>query len=218
MGQYSTKGLYSKYDKNNTERQKEDYYATPIEEVTNIMNTVKLPIDKDTIILEPCCGGGHMVEGILNYSSQFGSKIIATDIKERPNTFIEEHRNKNVLYDFNLDYLSDDYPYDSADYIIMNPPFKLIEPFVIRSLEIAQKGLLMFGRLQFLEGENRYNTILKNTPPKDVYVYVDRVACYKDGDFSIKPNSVQAYAWFYWEIGNITAPTVHFLRRYNKIK
>lgn len=217
MGQYSKKGLYSKYDKNNIERQKEDYYATPIEEVTNIMNTIKLPINKDTIILEPCCGGGHMVEGILNYSSQFNNKIIATDIRERNNIFKEKHQLQNVDYHFELDYLSDDYPYNSADYIIMNPPFKLIEPFVIRSLEIAEKGILMFGRLQFLEGENRYNTILKDNPPSEVYVYVDRVACYKDGDFSIKPNSVQAYAWFYWDIGTNKSSTIHFLRRYNKI-
>ena len=37
MGKYSKKGTYAGYDKNNKERQAEDYYATPPEEVTNIL-------------------------------------------------------------------------------------------------------------------------------------------------------------------------------------
>ena len=57
----------------------------------------------------------------------------------------------------------------------MNPPYSVIEPFVIRSLEIAEKGIIMLARLQFLEGAGRYEKILKETPPTDVYVYVDRI-------------------------------------------
>ena len=120
-------------------------------------------------------------------------KIIASDIKDRG------FRDDNITLAYEQDYLSDDYPFFIADYVIMNPPFKLIEPFVIRSLEIAQKGVLMFGRLQFLEGQNRYKNILKDNPPSDVWVYIDRVACFKNGDTSIKPDSVQAYAWYYWD-------------------
>lgn len=37
MGQYNKKGLYAAYDKNHKERQAEDYYATPTEEVENIL-------------------------------------------------------------------------------------------------------------------------------------------------------------------------------------
>ena len=99
----------------------------------------------------------------------------------------------------------------------MNPPFKLIEPFVIRALDIADKGVLMFGRLQFLEGEGRYNNILKQNPPTDVWVYVDRIACYKNGDFSIKPDSIQAYAWFYWDKEKtFLEPRLHWIRRIDK--
>ena len=114
------------------------------------------------------------------------------------------YTNSSLTLTYGLDYLADDYPYSNSDYIIMNPPFKLIEPFVIRSLEIATKGILMFGRLQFLEGQSRYNNILKDNPPSDVYVYIDRVACYKNGDLSIKPDSIQAYAWYYWDLTKLT--------------
>ena len=190
MGQYSKKGLYSAYDKNHKERQKEDYYATPTTEVFNILDTMGLIISKDETVLEPSCGGGHMLKGIELASL---GKIIGTDLHDRG------FRDERFELTYGLDYLSDDYPYDEADYVIMNPPFKLIEPFVIRSLEIAKKGVLMLGRLQFLEGEGRYNNIFADYAPTDVWVYVDRVACYKDGDFSIKPDSIQAYAWFYWD-------------------
>lgn len=190
MGKYNKKGLYSAYDKNHKERQKEDYYATPTSEVNNILTTMGLIIQEDETVLEPCCGGGHMIKGI---EPSCVGKIIGTDLHDRG--FKED----KFELAYGLDYLADDYPYNEADYVIMNPPFKLIEPFVIRSLEIAKKGVLMFGRLQFLEGEGRYKNIFADNPPTDMWVYVDRVACYKDGDFSIKPDSIQAYAWFYWD-------------------
>lgn len=68
----------------------------------------------------------------------------------------------------------------------MNPPYSVIEPFVIRTLEIAKKGVIMLSRLQFLEGVGRYENILKHNPPTDVYVYVDRIQCWKNG---IEPTS-----------------------------
>ena len=82
-----------------------------------------------------------------------------------------------------FDFIEDSYPYiKNIDYIIMNPPFGLIEPFTMKSLEIAKKGVLMFGRLQFLEGEKRYINILKDNPPTIFYTYVDRIACFKNGN------------------------------------
>lgn len=42
----------------------------------------------------------------------------------------------------------------------------------------------MFSRIQFLEGKGRYENILKENPPTDVYVYVDRIKCGKNGDFA----------------------------------
>lgn len=208
MGQYSKKGLYSAYDKNHKERERNDYYATPPAEVFNILDSMELPYDDNTVILEPCCGGGHMIEGISRY---FPGKIIGTDLHDRG------FRDSNFELAYGLDFLADDYPYSRADYVIMNPPFKLIEPFVIRALDIAEKGVLMFGRLQFLEGEGRYTNILKDNPPSNVFVYVDRVACYKDGDFSIKPDSIQAYAWYFWDKTNLlVSPQLHWLRRIDK--
>ena len=216
MGQYTNKGLYNKYDKNHKERDKLDYYATPTVEVINILEELKIDFTGNTI-LEPCVGGGHMADGILNYLSDDieNVKLIGTDIKNRG----YENDIWELYYGPEYDFFSDDYPYDDVDWIIMNPPYSVIEPFTIRALEIAKKGIIMLGRLQFLEGEGRFENILKFNPPTDIYVYVDRIQCWKDG---LKPegSSAQAYAWFVWdrEKNNeyLVEPHVHWIRRADK--
>lgn len=218
MGQYNKKGMYSGYDKNNKEREALDYYATPPQEVTNILKTMELEITAQDYVLDPACGGGHMMKGIVDYFPRV--QLAGTDIKDRTTQLIKdlkENTNSTYYYGKEYDFLSDEYPVKECDYIIMNPPFSIIIPFVQHSLDIAKKGVLMFGRLQFLESVARYEKIFIDNPPTDVWVYVDRVACYKNGDFSTKPSSVQAYAWFYWDKEKIGQNTnLKFIRSYEK--
>lgn len=220
MGLYSKTGGYSGYDKNNKERDALDYYSTPTEEVTNILDTLNIDFN-NTTILEPCCGGGHMVQGILDYItnnplSMKSINLIATDIQDRGNI-----TSSTFLTGKEYDFFADSYPYtDNIDYIIMNPPYSVIEPFMMKALSIANKGVLMLGRLQFLEGEKRFNSIFKDYPSTDVYIYVDRIACYRNGDTSQKQASAQAYAWFYWNFDNIKNNDIitvtHWIRRKDK--
>lgn len=213
---YNKKGMYVGYDKNHKERDALDYYSTPIKEVTNILNVLGIDFNNETI-LEPCAGGGHMLQGIADYISKAGCKgvnIYASDIQERETIFHDYVFATGKDYDF----LSDEYPFvDNIDYIIMNPPYAVIEPFTMKALGIANKGVLMLGRLQFLEGEKRYLNILKDFPPSDVYVYVDRISCYKNGNDKEKMASAQAYAWFYWDLTQENKETkVHWIRRADK--
>ena len=218
MGQYTNKGLYNKYDKNHKERNKLDYYATPTVEVINILEEIE-PNFINKSILEPCIGGGHMANGIEEYIYKQGYiekvQLIGTDIRNRGY--------ENDIWELycgpEYDFFSDDYPFDDVDWIVMNPPYSVIEPFTIRALEIAKKGVIMLARLQFLEGEGRFDNILQYNQPTDVYVYVDRIQCWKDG---LKPegSSAQAYAWFVWnrEKNNeyLVEPRVHWIRRADK--
>ena len=216
MGQYTNKGLYNAYDKNHKERDKLDYYATPTVEVENILDELNIDFISQSV-LEPCIGGGHMAEGIENYIYKNGYiekvQLIGTDIRDRG------YRNDIWDLEYGLDFFADDYPYDEADWVIMNPPYGVIEPFTIRALDIAKKGVIMLGRLQFLEGEGRFEKILQFNPPTDVYVYVDRIQCWKDG---LKPegSSAQAYAWFVWDRKKnneyLVEPRVHWIRRADK--
>lgn len=215
-GNYNNKGLYNRYDKNHKERNRLDYYATPTVEVINILNELDIDFDGDTI-LEPCIGGGHMANGIQSYLFNRGQecRLIGTDVRNRG--FVDE--NWITEYGLQYDFFSDDYPYDDVDWIIMNPPYSVIEPFTIRALDIAKKGVIMLGRLQFLEGEGRFEKILRFNPPTDIYVYVDRIQCWKDG---LKPDgsSAQAYAWFVWDKTKtndiLVEPKIHWIRRADK--
>lgn len=216
LEKYNKQGLYNGYDKKHKERDALDYYSTPTKEVFNILKILNINFE-NTSILEPCIGGGHMAEGIIEYLKEKNTTtaLLGTDIKNRgyENSYI------NSLQ-YNLDFLQDNYidnlPMD-IDYIIMNPPYATIEPFVMKSLGIAQKGILMLGRLQFLEGQSRYENILKDYPPTDVYVYVDRIKCYKNGDENDNTSSAQAYAWFYWNLEKDLKETkVHWIRRDDK--
>lgn len=197
MGQYSKKGLYSGYDKNNKEREALDYYATPPEEVTNILEKLGFQHDITYQFLEPCCGGGHMVEGILRHIDN--PIIVATDIKERENSFLASHLEKGVIYKYGqeYDFLSDNYEAKESNFVIMNPPFKVATPFILHGLDIAKDMLIVFGRTKLVESKGRYEEIFSKYPPTDIYQYIDRVACAKNGNFD-NTNGIEAHAWFVW--------------------
>ena len=213
MGEYSKKGTYAGYDKNNKEREALDYYATPTIEALNILETIK-PNLNDKIVLDNSCGGGHILEAILIYIDKYNqkpSRIIGTDIKDRG------YRNDRVelYYGEEYDFLSDAYPF-AANITIMNPPYSVIEPFVLHSLDNTTDTILMLGRAQFLEGQSRYDKVFAQKKLKNIYHYVDRIACYKNGDFTIKPSSIQAYAWFMFDNNYRGYPTLEWIRRSDK--
>ena len=209
MGQYTNNGLLNGYKKNNKEREELDYYATPTTEVKNILDTLGYDFT-DKSILEPCCGGGHMIAGIQQYldnNLQIPKSLQGTDYMDR------EFRSSIWHLQYGLDFLADDYPIDKADIIIMNPPYSTIEPFLIRALEIAQDKLIVLCRTQVLEGSGRYEKIFKDNPPTEIYQYVDRIQCWKGG---VKPSgtSAQAYCWLVWDKkAPAAAPKLHWIRR-----
>jgi hypothetical protein len=214
MGQYTNKGLYNAYKKNNAEREEKDYYATPTAEVLNILRETGYNFSGQTI-LEPCVGGGHMADAIAQYLNENGQEaaaLLASDVQDRG----YEGGEWTCYYGDEYDFLHDNYLIDEADVIIMNPPYSTLEPFLIRALEIAKDKLIVLCRMQVLEGEGRYEKIFITDPPTHIYQYVDRIQCWKNGK---KPNgsSAQGYCWLVWDRKNPTpAPVLHWLRRSDK--
>ena len=158
---YDNKGQYNGYVRNNDERAEFDFYATPPEEVKNILRYE--PLVEGNIVLEPCCGLGHMIQGIDSYlidnNLETKVKVFGTDLVDRG---LQDGRTV-----FGLDFLSDDYPF-------------------------AKKA--------------------------DIYVYVDRIKCYKNGDFSKKQSSAQSYSWFVFEPNRREKTTEFFwIRRADKL-
>lgn len=164
-------------------RVKHDYYATPPKSTKAILDEVNL----NGSILEPACGEGHISEVIKSYYPD--NEIISTDLIDRG-------------YGMGgIDFLNHDYK-RKFDNIITNPPFKYMQEFTEKALELSNDKVLMFGKIQFLESKRRKKFFDKN-PPKYVYVFSERQNPLRNGQ-ALDENgkewsSVMCFAWYVWE-------------------
>ncbi len=176
-------------------RVKDDYYATPPQSTQALLDVLEL---KGTI-LEPACGEGHISEVLKkNYP---GSEIVSTDLADRGYgvggiDFLEKEYNRTF------------------DNVITNPPFEYMREFVEKSLEISTDKVIMFGKIQFLEGQRR-KEFLKNSPLKYVYVFSTRQNPMRNGspvdENGKKWSSTMCFAWYVWEQGYQGEPTIRWL-------
>lgn len=136
--------------------------------------------------LEPACGVGHMAKVLAEY---FGA-ITCYDI-----------------HDYGLgqqkDYLKNPYPIGSWDWVITNPPFRLAEEFVIRSLEVAREGVAILARTVFIESVGRYENLFRSRPPTTYAQFTERVPMVK-GRLDRKATTATSYCWLVWQMPNLT--------------
>lgn len=170
----------------NYARVENDFYATDPQSVRDLLDIAD--IDGDSFY-EPCVGQGHIAEVLKEYYPL--AKHYASDLIDRgyPNTIIR-------------DFLKDDINI-KADWVITNPPYKHAKGFIDKSLSVANKGVAMFLKIQFLEGQARKEWFKKN-PPRFVYVFSKRQDPLRNGE-SLNPKtgkkwgSTMCFAWFVWE-------------------
>jgi hypothetical protein len=146
-------------------------------------------------IWEPACGEGHMAEVLREYSST----VRASDVHDYgygelfdfldPKTYGMLHMNQ--------------FP----DLIITNPPFRdaAAERFIERALLIAQLGVAMFVRQQFLETIGRYERLFRDNPPSLIAFFSERVNLCK-GRWDPKGSTATAYCWLVWVTGMSPLP------------
>lgn len=138
--------------------------------------------------LEPACGRGYMSKPLAEY---FGS-VSSSD-----------------AYAYGFGDLRNflDYPFEalSHDWVITNPPFRLAEEFVERSLMVARKGVAILARTVFLESVGRYEGIFKDRPPTVFAQFSERVPMVR-GRVDAKASTATGYAWFVWEKDAAIAP------------
>lgn len=131
--------------------------------------------------LEPACGAGHMAK-VLN---EYFAKVECSDAFD-------------YGYGRVQDFIAQSYREHTFDWVITNPPFRLAEKFLTRSLKVARVGVAIFARTVFLESVSRYNTIFQTTPPTIFAQFVERVPIVR-GRLDGKATTATGYAWFIWD-------------------
>ena len=161
-------------------RESEDFYATDPKAVDMLCDLERF----SPVVFEPACGQGHIAEALKEH----GYSVTCMDIVDRGYAGCK-------IGDFLKCKLSN----IDAD-IVTNPPYKLAQEFVEKSMETVGDGhkVAMFLKLTFLETAKR-RELFKKYPPKTVYVASQRIACWPNG----RPTSqsMVCYAWFVWQKG-----------------
>lgn len=175
---------------NHTEKEREslDFYATSPIAIDKLL-TVEQPYKR---IYECACGQGHLA----NRLGEKGFEVYASDIVNRGYGFMQDF----------LQMKGDEVSWIKDCDILTNPPYKYAKEFVLKALDLINDGhkVYMFLKLTFLEGKSRYKELFSKYPPKNIYVFSERVMCAKNGDFDgmkAGGGSAVAYAWFVWEKG-----------------
>ena len=177
-----------------------DFYATPRNAIQAILNEVKL----DGSILEPAAGQGHISKVLKEYYPY--SEIVSTDLIQREERF-------GIPIQGGVDFLTHEF-HRKFDNIITNPPFNLAQEFIEKALELSNDKVIMFAKIQLLEG-NKRRELFDNTPLKYVYVFSKRVNPLRNGeelDEKGKPwSSTMCFAWFIWEHDYEGEPIIRWL-------
>lgn len=147
-------------------RVENDYYATPFEATEAILSQEEL----HGSILEPAAGEGHISKVLREHYPN--SQIISTDLVQRDDRF-------GCGIVGGVDFLTENYP-EKFNNVITNPPFSLAKEFAEKALEVSTGKVILFAKIQFLEGRQRKDFFATH-PPKAVYVFSKRVNPLRNG-------------------------------------
>lgn len=154
-------------------------------------------------VWEPCCNRGHMADPLGEY---FAS-VHATDVCDYG------YARQAGVADFLIDW-GQDAP--DVDWVFANPPFRLADEFIEQGLRVARRGVAVFVRSAFIEGQDRYARLFRDRPERLFLPFVERVVLWKgvllDPDVPIrrwnekrqdfvieKPTTATAYCWLIFD-------------------
>lgn len=133
-------------------RVENDYYATPFEATEAILSREEL----HGSILEPAAGEGHISKVLREHYPN--SQIISTDLVQRDDRF-------GCGIVGGVDFLTENYP-EKFNNVITNPPFSLAKEFAEKALEVSTGKVILFAKIQFLEGRQRKDFFATHPPSK----------------------------------------------------
>lgn len=161
-------------------REENDYYATPPKCTEDIIKRENL---YGLSLLEPCAGELHIVDKLREYNNY----VVTNDLIQR----------KREL-DYNVDFINGPLEVDRwFNAVVTNPPFKLFVEFIETSFKYTNK-VILFGRIQILEGKKHKS--LNEKYLTKVYVYSYRVNTAKNGDEAeFLKSSSMCFCWFVYD-------------------
>lgn len=124
------------------ERNDHDYYETPPWMVASLL--AYHPIERQALILEPCCGDGSIVRALR--ASGF-SRILTNDLDERHEA--SRHRDATALEFWEMKTIA------NVDWVITNPPFNVAIHILEQACLVAKVGVAFLLRKTFLEPTGR---------------------------------------------------------------
>lgn len=183
-------------DKKLKPRHENDLYITPYMlaykmcELTNYENGNSY--DNMKSVIDPGMGIGVFGRAMRDYSNDYEYLVIdGVDIKNQSlfptNDFVYSN-------EYEEDYLNFKAPL-RYNYAIGNPPYKLAEEFILKSLDITtDDGTIIFLlKLAFLEGKARCRGLFKKYPPSTVHVLAQRPSF--DGSGKTNDYAFAVYVW-----------------------
>lgn len=168
-----------------------DYYPTPPWVVRVLLEHINI---SGLVVWEPAAGAGHMSETLKEGNPV---QVLATDNKPK--------HNKIEFLDFLMPLHCIGMADVGIDWVITNPPFKLLDQFIDAAHDYAEQ-MAFFCRLSALEGQRR-GAFYAKRPPSKVLAFSERVQGISPNGFDLSKQSMVAYCWLIWDNDKQKSPT-----------
>ena len=160
-----------------------DFYQTPYSMTQQLLDLGIFRKDRPT--LEPACGDNAMVDILIK------NRFTKLTYYDRETNFLKETR--------------------KFDYIITNPPYNIVDRFIIKAKQCCNDKFAFLLRTNFLSGQARFDTGIYNEL-KEVYIFSRmpdlRAPIREDGKY---PTAGIVYAWMIWEKGYSQSPAIKWI-------
>lgn len=156
-----------------------EFYATPPWGARAGAELIKRVLDPCAATAwEPACGPGVMAHGLQAYFPA----VWTSDAFNYGGTRVH-------------DFIGDAPPPFRAQWIITNPPFALLEPFLRRAWALADRGVALLMRAAVLEGQGRHPLLFEECPLTVFAPFSERLPMHK-GRYDVETSTASFYAWF----------------------
>ena len=175
--------------RSNWDREENDFYPSPSHTIDDLLRFEEFY----WLIREPACWDWAMSKRL----GELWKEVYSSDLIDRGYWEQKDFLNSNV----------------DCKNIITNPPYKLWQEFIEKSLEIVKEKqwkVAMLMKLVFLESTGRYS-MFKNYPLKKVLVYSKRITFTKNW-VKIKWTGMIAYARFIWDWSYKWEPMIDWIK------